>query len=354
MKVNIFLPWPAFNPGGGPKIMYEYANMFCKMGHDVMVYSISTTDYDTFYKYPHWLRAIKNRIRFHHFRPSWYNLDERVKCTTIPRMKDKYVRDADVCMSTCWTIAYALHDLSPEKGKKVNLIQDYERWIGNNIEKLHESYKLPIKHVVIADYLADIVEQHSGVRPPIVYNGIDTNRFFLKENIKDRNNHTISMLYSEEERKGTQYGLEAFRIVKKKIPNLKVRLFGVFPEPDNLENWIEYNQKPDDLCSLYNSTAIYFTPSNGEGWALPPAESMFCGCALVCTNIGGHQAYAKNGITALTVEPRTPQDMAEKLLMLLENPEYRVEMATRGNEFIQQFTWKAASEKMLRIFNEKL
>jgi glycosyltransferase involved in cell wall biosynthesis len=81
---------------------------------------------------------------------------------------------------------------------------------------------------------------------------------------------------------------------------------------------------------------------------------MFCGCALVCTNIGGHQAYAKNGITALTVEPRTPQDMAEKLLMLLENPEYRVEMATRGNEFIQQFTWKAASEKMLRIFNEKL
>lgn len=351
MKINIYLPYLPYSPGGGVKVMYEYANQFISRGHDVIIYHIYTCDYES-YIYPHWMRTLKNNIRFHNFRPTWYELDDKIVCRNAPRLKDCYVRDADISFSTCWTLTFALNNLSYSKGKKINLVQDYEVWIGNNVEKLNESYRLPIRHVVIADYLADILEKESGNRPPIVYNGINHSIFKITVPIENRNPHTVSMLYSQEERKGTKYGLEALILCKKEMPDLHVELFGVYPKPENLEEWIHYTQKPQNLAALYNSTAIYFTPSNGEGWALPPAEALNCGCALVCTDIGGHSVYAKDKKTALLTEPKNSQNMSEKLLVLLKDDKRRRAIAKQGNEFVQQFSWSVASDKILTIFSD--
>lgn len=349
MQINIILPVIPTSPSGGPKIMYEYANYFAKQGHQVFLYHVCSPRYLKGIL-PHYLRYLKNEIFHKNFRPRWYDLDKSIKSKNIPRLRNEYIKDANVTFFTNWTIAEEVFELSEKKGKKVNLIQDYELWIGNDKEKLHASYRLPITHVVIADYLADIVEKESGIRPTIIYNGINENIFKLKTTIEDRNSHTVSMLFSLEERKGSQYGLNALRICKKEIPDLQVELFGIYPKPKELENWINYTQKPKNLCSLFNSTAIYFTPSNGEGWALPPAEAMFCGCALVCTNIGGHAAYAKKDKTALLTNVADPCDMANKLLSLLQDNDKRITLAKEGNKYIKQFNWDKAVSKMLLTF----
>lgn len=348
MKINIYLPIVPTRPTGGCKIMYEYANQLSKRGHDVMVYNVYTNSYFT-YKYPTWLRHLKYNLLYRDFRPSWFQLESDIKCKNIPFLKKEFVRDADVSFSTNWAITFALNNLPTSKGTKINLIQDYELWIGNNKEALHASYRLPITHVVIADYLADIVEKESGIRPALIYNAINHDIYKVTIPIESRNPHRISMLYSIEERKGTQYGLEALRICKKEVPDLRVELFGVPSQPKDLASWINYNQTPKDLACLYNSTAIYFTPSNGEGWALPPAEAMNCGCALVCTDIGGHSAYAKPH-TSLLVEPRNPQDMAEKLLTLLQNNDKRIQLAKDGHKFIKLFNWETATDKLEVLF----
>jgi len=350
MKINIYLPHISRQPIGGVKVMYEYANHFAQIGYDVVVYSIYTNT-SLRYRLPHWIRTIKNNIFYPDYRPTWYPLNKNVICKNIPKLKDKYVRDADISLSTCWVICSDLSKLSKGKGVKMNLIQDYELWIGNKKKLLHASYRLPVQHIVIADYLADIVEEESGIRPAIVYNGINQDIFNIKTPIEQRNPHTISMLYHTEERKGTQYGLEALRICKKEIPGLRVELFGVYPRPDNLEKWICYTQSPQDLCSLYNSTAIYFTPSNREGWALPPAEAMNCGCALVCTDIGGHSAYTKKDETALFVEPQNAQDMASQLLTLLKDNALRIDLAKKGNEYVKQFNWETAASRIEQQYN---
>ena len=349
MKINIYLPSIPIYPTGGYKIMYEYANLFAKAGHDIVVYNIYTNPYFS-YKAPYLLRYIRNEIFYRNYRPYWYYLKKNIICKNIPKLNEKYVRAADISFSTNWTIAFELNNLPESKGKKINLIQDYELWIGNDKKTLHASYRLPVTHVVIADYLADIVQKESGIQPKIIYNAIDHSVFKITSPISTRNPHSISMLFSTEERKGTQYGLEALRLCKKVIPDLHLDLFGVHPKPENLENWMKYAQEPQDLCSLYNSTAIYFTPSNQEGWALPPAEAMNCGCALVCTDIGGHKAYAKDDDTALLVKPQNSQDMAEKLLMLLKDDEKRIVLANKGNTFVKQFNWDRACKEMFSVF----
>ena len=42
---------------------------------------------------------------------------------------------------------------------------------------LHHTYKLPMIHIVISDFLADIVKRESGISPNIIYNGIDNSVF---------------------------------------------------------------------------------------------------------------------------------------------------------------------------------
>ncbi len=348
LKISIILPFPVTKPVGGAKIMYEYANRLCEKGHTVSVYHSIKRPFKKS-KTPTWIKQIIfffRRVKT----PKWFPLHKNIKSKIVPEITDKYVEDADIIFSTWWQMAYAINALSETKGKKVNLIQDYENWHELQRE-LHDSYKLPINHIVISRYLKKLVEEESKVTPYHLPNAIDTNKFSLKRKIEERNASTLIMLYSKEPRKGTEYGLKALYLLHKKYPNLKVVLFGVYQYPTELPAYIKYYQKPEDLSNLYNSAKIFFSPSNGEGWALPPAEAMACGCAVVCTNIGGHVDYAINSETALLVEPKNVNDMVEKISYLLNNKSICDKLAENGHQLITTtFSWENSVNKLEHYF----
>ncbi|MBX2894985.1 MAG: glycosyltransferase family 4 protein [Cyclobacteriaceae bacterium] len=268
-----------------------------------------------------------------------------IKLKIVPALKDQYIPDAQATLSTWWQMAYALADLTQSKGIKINLIQDYELWTGQQ-EAVHGSYKLPIQHVVIARYLEKLVFEHSGRQPILINTPIDTKKFILSTPVEERNAATVMMMYSEEPRKGSVYGLEALQQLKQKIPALRVTLFSVYARPAHIPTWIDYVQRPDNLVSLYNQHAVFISPSLGEGWALPPAEAMACGCALVCTDIGGHQDYAIHMQTAWLVEPQNPDMMANAIEKLINNQILKNTLATTGHQFIKSFDWDEAVNKL--------
>jgi glycosyltransferase involved in cell wall biosynthesis len=71
---------------------------------------------------------------------------------------------------------------------------------------------------------------------------------------------------------------------------------------------------------------------------------MACGCAVVATDIGGVRDYAINGRTALLSPPRKPDLLAENLLELLNDDEYRCNLAQNGYTNIKSFTWDRATD----------
>jgi glycosyltransferase involved in cell wall biosynthesis len=159
------------------------------------------------------------------------------------------------------------------------------------------------------------------------------------------------MMFSEDIHKGSSFGLEAFGIVKRKYKDLKIILFGVFPAPSKLPEWISYYQNPKNLVELYNRASIFCSPSLTEGWALPPAEAMACGCAVVCTEIGGHLDYAFDGKTALLVEPKNVEDMVRKIEMLLENKAMCNQLANEGHQLItNNFSWEKSTATLQTFF----
>jgi glycosyltransferase involved in cell wall biosynthesis len=242
-----------------------------------------------------------------------------------------------------------VNKLSSKKGRKINLIQGYEIWTGHT-ELVHQSYSLDnVTNIVVSNYLMNLVHGMSGNIPVRIPNPIDFSKFNIDILSKDRNPHSIMMMYSEDPIKGSEYGLKALEKVWREITDLKVILFGVYNPSVSFPEYITYHRSPGNLRALYNQSSVFLTPSLSEGWGLPSCEAMACGCALVCTNIDGHLDYAKDNDTALLVESRNIDDMAMKLLCLLKNSEYRIKIAERGNEFIQDFTWENSLELMENV-----
>ena len=155
------------------------------------------------------------------------------------------------------------------------------------------------------------------------------------------------MLFSTQEWKGSGEGLLALEEVKAKHRDLQAILFGVSPTPESLPPWIEYRQNPSQrelVENIYNSARIFICASWTEGFPLPPAEAMACGCALVSTTCTGISEYAAHGVTALLSLPRDPEALAENLLRVLEDDDLRIRIATEGHERIQAFTWERSTD----------
>jgi glycosyltransferase involved in cell wall biosynthesis len=345
-RLNFILPSLPTKPVGGVKNMFQFANRLRARGHDVTIYYSIKRPFKK-QRTPVWLRLAISKLR--KGKASWFELDSSIKQEIIPEVNDRYVRDADATMCTWWQMAYAVNGLSPSKGVKCNFIQDYELWTGQE-EKVHESYQLPLKHVVIARYLQDIVEKYGGIRPPLVNTPIDITRFTIEKPVRERPAASVIMMYSEELRKGSVYGLAALKLVKKDIPELKVTLFSVYERPEIVPGWMEFFRRPVNLPQLYNEHSVFFTPSLGEGWGLPAAESMACGCAVVCTDIGGHRDYALHDETALLVLSKNVDDMASKIKQLIGDNELRWRLSAAGHKVIKtEFTWDQAVVRLETI-----
>ena len=108
------------------------------------------------------------------------------------------------------------------------------------------------------------------------------------------------------------------------------------------------------MRDLYNAHCIYIGASREEGWGLPPAEAMACGCAFVGTDIGGFREYAINGLTALLSAPGDRDAMFKNVCRVIENPNLLNRLQTTGTEHIRQFTWEKSGAKLEAYVHEVL
>lgn len=346
-KINFILPFKPRRPAGGFRVMYEYANRLAKKGYKVHLTFPLRTPYMK-YRLPYFIRCVLSKLEG--FRTNkWFVFDPSITMSYVPEVKEKYVPDADVVLATWWSTVLEMGKLSIRKGKKINLIQGFENWEGHD-KLLYESYNIKdTTNIVVASYLKCVVSQHTKNKIELIENGIDNTVYNIKNKVEERNPFTVAMNYSEQEIKGSKYGLEALRIAKERIPELQVEVFGISPSPGELPDWMTYYRNPANLSELYNRNAIFISNSFTEGFGLVSVESMFCGCALICTDIEGHQEYAFEGQTALLVEVKNIHQMANKIAYLVNDNIYRICLARNGNDYVQRFKWENAIKKMEKI-----
>lgn len=282
----------------------------------------------------------------------WFALDPEVQVYWVPSLKAEYIPDGDAVIATSWETAEWVAQYPASKGRGAYLIQQVETWSGPE-RRVMATWKLPLKKLVIADWLMQVAHG-LGEEARYLPNGLDFSRFEMKNPPEERNRCTVMMLYHELENKGSPEGLSALSLAQKRVAELRVTLFGVPAPPPDLPSWIQYHRLPGQrfLCDLYNSHAIFVAPSWTEGWALPPAEAMMCGTALVATDIGGHSGYAIDQQTALLSPARDVKALAENIDRMIRDDGLRARIARAGYDFVQQFRWERSASQLERYLFE--
>jgi glycosyltransferase involved in cell wall biosynthesis len=157
---------------------------------------------------------------------------------------------------------------------------------------------LPLRKIAISSWLAELVTQAGVPKKDVqaIPIAVDHNRFRVINSIRERAKRVV-MLYSSITYKRSQLGLSVLLKCKDAVPNLEVNLFGPLEQrPATPPSWSEYygSVSESELIKLYNAASIYLCSSAAEGFALPPAEAMACGCAVATTDCGGNRDYAEH------------------------------------------------------------
>ena len=78
-------------------------------------------------------------------------------------------------------------------------------------------------------------------------------------------------------------------------------------------------------------------PSFHEGFGLPALEAMLLGAPLISSNATSLPEVT--GDAALLFDPHNPNELRQKLMEILDNPQLASDLRRRGLERAQTFSW---------------
>lgn len=348
VKISFLLPSYPLAPVGGFRVIYEYANYLVSRNHDVVVIHVSA--FNAPHSTPSWLaQAEEAGLRFMYRAIArsnvpvvhWQHIDKRIRMIFLGREPlEREIPDGDAIFATAWSTANNVWHYSRSKGIKCYLIQHWETWAGPEND-VKATWLLPLHKVVISEWLYELGKELGATNIVHIPNAIDHNTFQILNSMETRKPSILS-LYHKAEWKGVRDAVSALQLLHESHPEIPVTFFGSPKRGSDLPSWVNYVRNPSQtaLVNLYNTHAIYLGASWTEGWALPPAEAMACGCAFVGTDIGGYKDYAQHHNTALLSPPRDPTVLFENLLKVVEDDDLRHSLQVNGHALIQKFTWK--------------
>lgn len=152
--------------------------------------------------------------------------------------------------------------------------------------------------------------------------------------------------------------LLAFRKAVSVKPEIKLCVVGYpFSETEvkliadlNLSDRIEHYAYASDahLAKLYRCSLAFVYPSLYEGFGIPPLEAMSCGTAVIASNCSSiPEVVADAGIL---FDPKSTSDLADILLLLLDNSAERDRLITKGHQRAKGFSWDKTVAQTLDVY----
>ena len=345
MKICFVLPKFTRQPIGGYKIVFEYANRLQKRGHEISILFLND-DALKQYHAPEFVRKmVVNYITS--VEPKWFKLNEKI--SKISNLRNNFMsslENSDVVFATgIQTVEFVKSHFA--SAKKMYLIQGYENW-GVTDEYLHETYCYGFTNIAVSNWLKEIVDQYADTETVLLKNPIDTSVYQCKLSQNERKDYTIGLLYHTEKIKGVDYALKAITKLKEKYPALTVKMFGMFPKPENLPDWFEYKRgaTQQETVEIYNQVQVFLCASVEEGYGLTGLEAMGCGACLVSTSYKGVLEYARNDYNALLSSVKDVDALVSNVSKAFENANIRNKLVKNGVDSVKAYSWDRAIDKL--------
>ncbi len=106
----------------------------------------------------------------------------------------------------------------------------------------------------------------------------------------------------------------------------------------------------EDLPVLYGNALALLFPSLYEGFGLPVAEAMACGCPVITSNVSSLPEVA--GDAALLVDPTSVDEISAAMKLIVEDRTLREQLANAGIRQAAHFSWERHAAEVLAILRK--
>jgi glycosyltransferase involved in cell wall biosynthesis len=158
--------------------------------------------------------------------------------------------------------------------------------------------------------------------------------------------------------------ISAFSQIVKKFPGSVLSLIGSGEQINELKKLVSYLEisrsvrfidwlKSSEIFPYLASGDVYCLPSETEGLPCSILEAMSIGLPIVSTEVGGVAELVKEGRSGLLVPPHDVAGLTEKLLLLAQDPSYRIRLGEGGRAAYQKFgTVEEGMNRILKVYGE--
>ena len=365
--------------GGGVIVAVDIANSLAKIGHDVSVLT-PNLEWDG----PKYEPEVDSKVDIIRVNvPSKNNLKIAARRCKSPLIEKGIELGRNKKFDFIFTIFHPFH-MAPNAavsiGEKLGIpvivkIDDavYEKSTGlksiqRKVEKILSAKTLnkSSKILVANNETKEIVNEFYDVSPEkieIMPNGIDTKIFHTSVIKKSKMILFSGVMYNH---RGIDVLLNAAPTVIKKIPEVKFVLLGDGPELDNLkkiaenlkiEKNIEFKGwiKRDEVMNYLADASIAIGPLRSTTVtknALPIKVLEYMASSLPILSQKNTLANDvlvddENGYSVTD-----PEDLATKIIHILENNEKRIKMGIKSYEMSLKFDWKNVTKKILTEYDD--
>lgn len=138
------------------------------------------------------------------------------------------------------------------------------------------------------------------------------------------------------------------------------------------ENFFIHNMSDEEIRKFHTSNHALVCPSYGEGWCLPVVDAMSCGNPVIATGLDTFKNWPICPVMSTTTkvygmhertftdlytgsqswEEISLCDLMSNMREVYENSDYRKRLCREGREAVQQYSYTAIGERILKLLED--
>ena len=161
--------------------------------------------------------------------------------------------------------------------------------------------------------------------------------------------------------KGVNYLIQGMDIIKQKGIKAKLLLVGDGEDREALMRLTEELELEQDITfagrvsnekvpEYMFASDVFVLPSLSESFGIVILEAMASQLPIIATNVGGLPEIVKEGVNGFLVPPKNPDELAKKIILILQNDELRHNMSKNNAELAKDYEWDVIVEKIEQVY----
>lgn len=110
----------------------------------------------------------------------------------------------------------------------------------------------------------------------------------------------------------------------------------------------------DSLVYYYSAAEMVVVPSHYESFGMVALEAMACGTPVVASKVGGLAFNVQDARTGFLVPERDPAALADRIRLLLNEPDLRQKLGAEAIRWVSQYSWPSVTDRILKIYEVAL